>query len=234
MEIGPQLSTFGVLLIGLVLGLQHAVEADHLAAVSTIVSEKKSLFAASVVGGFWGVGHTISLFLVGLAVIILKLQIPEGFETTLEGCVGVMLVLLGSNALWKLFKAKEFHAHTHAHGEREHLHFHTHEDKVENSHHHRFGPRSIFIGMLHGLAGSAALMLLLIPTIPSPALALLYIVVFGIGSIIGMMAMSFLIGLPLHFTADRFNMINSGIRLFAGLFSVGLGLMIVWERVLSV
>jgi len=233
MEIGPQLSTFGVLLIGLVLGLQHAVEADHLAAVSTIVSEKKSLFAASVVGGFWGVGHTISLFLVGLAVIILKLQIPEGFETTLEGCVGVMLVLLGSNALWKLFKAKKFHAHTHAHGEREHLHFHTHEDKVENSH-HRFGPRSIFIGMLHGLAGSAALMLLLIPTIPSPALALLYIVVFGIGSIIGMMAMSFLIGLPLHFTADRFNMINSGIRLFAGLFSVGLGLMIVWERVLSV
>jgi sulfite exporter TauE/SafE len=85
--------------------------------------------------------------------------------------------------------------------------------------------------MLHGLAGSAALMLLLIPTIPSPALALVYILVFGFGSIVGMMAMSFFIGLPLHFTADRFNKINAGIRLLAGLFSVGLGLMIVLEHV---
>ena len=231
MELNPELSTITILIIGLILGLQHAVEADHLAAVSTIVSEKKSLFAASIVGGFWGVGHTISLFLVGLAVIVLKLQIPEGFETTLEACVGMMLVVLGANALWRLFRAKKFHAHTHTHGEREHLHFHAHKGEVEDSH-HPFGPRSIFIGMLHGLAGSAALMLLLIPTIPSPTTALLYILVFGLGSIIGMMAMSFLIGLPLHFTADRFNMINTGIRVLAGLFSLGLGLMIVWEHVL--
>src|SRR4030095_3847115 len=131
MELNSEITTISILLIGLLLGLQHAVEADHLAAVSTIVSEKKSLLSASIVGGFWGIGHTISLFLVGLAVIVLKLQIPEGFERTLEACVGVMLVMLGANALWKLFTAKKFHAHAHTHGEREHLHFHTHEDEKE-------------------------------------------------------------------------------------------------------
>jgi high-affinity nickel permease len=228
MEINSQLTVVSVLMIGLLLGLQHAIEADHLAAVSTIVSEKKSLLSASIVGGFWGIGHTISLFLVGLAVIVLKLQIPEGFERTLEACVGVMLVMLGANALWKLFTAKKFHAHAHTHGEREHLHFHTHEDEKEEQH-HRFGPRSIFIGMLHGLAGSAALMLLLIPTIPSPALALIYILVFGFGSILGMMAMSFLIGLPMHFTVNRFAALNRTIRLSAGIISVGLGALILYE-----
>ena len=95
MEISSELSTFSILLIGFVLGLRHATEADHLAAVSTIVSEKKSLFTASIVGGLWGVGHTISLFLVGLLVIFLKLQISESVETKLEAVVGVMLVLLG-------------------------------------------------------------------------------------------------------------------------------------------
>ena len=229
MELSPEISTFGVLLIGLLLGLQHAVEADHLAAVSTIVSEKKSLLSASIVGGFWGLGHTISLFAVGVLVILLKIQIPEGFETTLEACVGVMLVFLGVHAIWKLFGAKRFHAHTHSHGEREHIHFHTHESENAGSH-HRFGPRSIFVGMLHGLAGSAALMLLLIPTIPSPTVALAYILIFGVGSIVGMMAMSFLIGLPLHFTANRFNLINTIIRLSAGVFSISLGAFIVYEH----
>jgi len=230
MEITRDLSTFGVLLIGLLLGLRHAIEADHLAAVSTIVSEKKSLLSASIVGGLWGLGHTISLFVVGIAVIFLKLQIPESFETTLETCVGVMLIFLGINALRKLFSSKDLHAHIHTHGEREHIHFHTHENENAPSH-HRFGPRSIFIGMLHGLAGSAALMLLLIPTIPSPTLALVYILIFGFGSVIGMMAMSFLIGLPIHFTTSRFGMINTGIRLAAGVFSLGLGIVMVAERV---
>ncbi|MGH9820190.1 MAG: urease accessory protein UreH, partial [Pyrinomonadaceae bacterium] len=87
MQLTPELSTFSVLVIGFVLGLQHATEADHLAAVSTIVSEKKNLFTASIVGGLWGVGHTISLFAVGIIVIFLKLQISEGVEAKLEACV---------------------------------------------------------------------------------------------------------------------------------------------------
>lgn len=232
MELTPNLSILSVLSVGFALGLQHAIEADHLAAVSTIVSEKKSLLTASLVGGLWGLGHTISLFMVGAIVIFLKVQISESVEAKLEAIVGGMLILLGLNALRKLFLAKEIHVHAHDHGEREHLHLHSHGDKAEASH-HRFSPRSVVIGMVHGLAGSAALMLLILPTIPSPAVALLYILIFGVGSIGGMMAMSLLIGLPFHFTANRFDFLNKGIRLCAGLFSFGLGIYIVYEKLLT-
>ncbi len=217
MEIAPDISTFSVLAIGFALGLQHATEADHLAAVSTIVSEKKSLLTASIVGGFWGLGHTISLFIVGAFVILLKVQISETVEARLEAVVGGMLILLGLNAIRKLFTASKTHVHKHEHGTREHIHIHAHGGEPETSH-HRFSPRSILIGMVHGLAGSAALMLLILPTITSSAVALLYILIFGIGSIGGMMAMSFLIGLPFHFTADRFDILNKGIRFCAGCF----------------
>jgi sulfite exporter TauE/SafE len=233
MELTPELTTFSVLIIGFVLGLQHAVEADHLAAVSTIVSEKKNLWTASLVGGMWGIGHTISLFAVGALVIFLKLQISESVETKLEALVGGMLVVLGINALRKLFSAEKIHVHTHEHGAREHVHIHSHAAEQAEASHHRFSPRSILIGMVHGLAGSAALMLLVVPTIPSPALAMLYILIFGIGSIGGMMAMSFLVGLPFHFTANRFAYLNKGIRLVAGVFSLGLGILIVYEKLFT-
>jgi len=228
-EIDPQLSTSSVLLIGFLLGLQHAVEADHLAAVSTIVSEKKSLFSASIVGGLWGLGHTISLFAVGVVVIFLKLQISEIAETRLEAVVGVMLIILGLNALRKLFSSEKIHVHTHEHGTREHIHIHTHGDEPQPFH-HRFSVRSVLIGMVHGLVGSAALMLLVVPTIASPYLALAYILIFGIGSIGGMMAMSFLIGLPMYFTAKRFGIVNRGIRFCAGVFSLVLGGVMIYER----
>lgn len=230
MEITPELSTISVLVIGFALGLQHATEADHLAAVSTIVSEKKSLLTAAIVGGFWGVGHTVSLFVVGAIVIFLKVQISETVEARLEAIVGGMLVLLGINALRKLFSAQKVHVHRHEHGAREHVHIHTHEKEESDAVHHRFSPRSVLIGMVHGLAGSAALMLLILPTIPSPAVALLYILIFGIGSIGGMMAMSFLIGLPFHLTAGRFSVLNGAIRLLAGIFSLTLGAYIVYEK----
>jgi sulfite exporter TauE/SafE len=232
-ELAPELTTFSVLLIGFVLGLQHAVEADHLAAVSTIVSEKKNLWTASLVGGMWGIGHTISLFSVGALVIFLKLQISEAVETKLEALVGGMLVLLGLNALRKLLNAEKVHVHTHEHGAREHVHIHSHAREQAEASHHRFSARSIAIGMVHGLAGSAALMLLVVPTIASPSLALLYILIFGIGSIGGMMAMSFFVGLPLHFTANRFELANKGIRLAAGVFSLGLGTLIVYQTLLA-
>lgn len=233
MELSPELSTIGVLMIGFLLGLQHAIEADHLAAVSTIVSEKKSLFAASLIGGMWGVGHTISLFAVGAFVIFLKLQISETVETRLEVIVGGMLVLLGVNALRKLFSAEKIHVHTHEHGTREHVHIHSHAPEQSEASHHRFSPRSIAIGMVHGLAGSAALMLLVVPTIASPAIGLLYVLIFGIGSIGGMMAMSFLIGLPMHFTTNRFEFLNRAIRLAAGVFSLGLGTWMVYEKLIA-
>src|SRR5947209_1227437 len=234
MELARELSTFSVLLIGFVLGLRHATEADHLAAVSTIVSEKKNVLTASIVGGLWGVGHTISLFTVGLLVIFLKIEVPESAENTLEGVVGIMLVLLGLNALRKLLTSEKIHAHTHDHDGHVHTHLHVHTDEAREKGHHRFSPRSVLIGMVHGLAGSAALMLLVVPTIHSSAVALLYILIFGVGSIGGMMIMSLLIGLPFHFTADRFDLLNRAIRLCAGIFSLGLGGSIIYERFFSV
>jgi sulfite exporter TauE/SafE len=192
-----------------------------------------SVLLIGFVLGMWGVGHTISLFAVGALVIFLKLQISDFVEMKLEALVGGMLVLLGLNALRKLFTAEKIHVHAHEHGEREHVHIHSHAPEQAETSHHRFSPRSIAIGMVHGLAGSAALMLLVVPTIASPAVALLYILIFGIGSIGGMMAMSFLIGLPMHFTAGRFTLLNKGIRLAAGVFSLGLGALIVYEKLVA-
>lgn len=227
-------STAAVLSLGFFLGLKHAVEADHLAAVSTIVAERKSLFSSTIVGGMWGLGHTISLFVAGIFVLLLDFQISEKSERTLEMLVGVMLVLLGLNVLRKVIKGGTLHFHTHEHGEHAHVHPHVHEkgleDELHTHHGFSFNPRAVLIGMVHGLAGSAALMLLIIPTIESTLAGLLYIVIFGIGSIGGMMIMSFLVGLPFHLTASRLNRFNYVLQCVAGLISVGLGLFIIYEK----
>ncbi len=225
-------STLAILSFGFVLGLKHAVEADHLAAVSTIVAERKSLFSSTIIGGFWGVGHTLSLLIVGALVIFLKLQISETVEAKLEAIVGGMLILLGLNALRKLWQKEKIHVHEHEHGGRAHLHIHAHEDeKMEETHHFmKFSPRAIAIGMVHGLAGSAGLMLLIVPTISAPATAIVYILIFGVGSIGGMMLMSLLIGLPIHLTTGKFEALNKSILGIAGMFSLVLGGFIVYEK----
>jgi|SRR5215213_2130652 len=226
-------STLAILGFGFLLGLKHATEADHLAAVSAIVSERRSLFGSAIIGGVWGLGHTISLFLAGIFVLLLKFQISERTEKMLEFGVGVMLVLLVLNVLRKLLKGGHLHFHAHEHGKRVHVHPHIHEREKDEPHTHHgfsFSPRALIIGMIHGLAGSAALMLLIIPTIESQTLGLLYIIVFGVGSIGGMMLMSFLVGLPFTLTASRFNRFNHILQSIAGLVSVALGLFIVYEK----
>ena len=231
-EITREMSLLTILGFGFALGLKHAVEADHLAAISTIVAERKSVLGSALIGGFWGLGHTISLLAIGALVIFLKLRIAESVEAKLEAVVGVMLVVLGVNAIRKLWSKETIHIHAHEHGGHEHIHVHAHESEKESEGHHlaRMTPRSVAIGMIHGLAGSAALMLLVVPTIREPAAGLLYIAVFGLGSIGGMMIMSLLIGLPLHLTSGRFALLNKGMLLVAGLFSCGLGLFIVYEK----
>lgn len=226
--------TFGILGFGFLLGLKHATEADHLAAVSTIVSERKSLWSSAFVGGLWGLGHTISLFLAGIFVLILNFEINERTERILEFCVGIMLLLLGLNVLRKILQGGHLHFHTHEHGSREHVHPHLHEhgktDEADTHHGFKFNPRSVIIGMIHGLAGSAGMMLLYLPTIETTSLKLIYIVIFGIGSIGGMMLMSFIVGLPFHFTAKNFNRLNYVLQAVAGFISVGLGLYIIYEK----
>jgi sulfite exporter TauE/SafE len=227
-------STFGILGLGFFIGLKHATDSDHLAAVSTIVTEQKSLWSSAFIGGVWGLGHTISLFVAGILVLLLDFQISARTEQMLEFGVGVMLILLGLNVLRKIISGGQLHFHTHEHGTHAHAHPHLHEHSEQdapNTHHgFKFSPRALLIGMVHGLAGSAALMLPIIPTIDSKAVGLLYIVIFGIGSIGGMMLMSLLVGLPFIFTALRFNRFNFILQSVAGLVSVGLGLRIVYEK----
>lgn len=227
------LTTASVLAFGFVLGLKHAVEVDHLAAVSTIVSERKSMLASMLVGGLWGVGHTVSLALAGVAVILLHVEISGKTALSLEFLVGLMLVALGVNALRKLRRGGHLHMHTHRHGGRSHVHPHLHDGKPEtdlHTHHgFRTGKRPLFVGMIHGLAGSAALMLMVLSTISHPLVGLVYIVIFGIGSIGGMMLMSALVCLPLYLTATRFNRANLAMRYLAGLFSLSFGLFMIYE-----
>ncbi len=229
------LSTATILFFGFLLGLKHAIEADHIAAVSTIVSERKSLWSSAIIGGIWGVGHTISLLIVGVLVLLLNYRVSERVEGILEFCVGIMLIFLGLNVLQKMLRGGEFHFHSHEHGENLHTHPHIHDqvsasDEPKTHHGLSLAPRPLIIGMVHGLAGSAGLMLLVLPTIESASLGLLYIVVFGIGSIGGMMLMSMIVSLPMYLTASHFNRINFWLRAFAGLFSVALGLWIAYEK----
>lgn len=224
-----------VLSFGFLLGLKHATEADHLAAVSTMVARRKSMWSAALTGGLWGLGHTISLFAAGILVLVLDFQISERTERWLETCVGIMLALLGLNVIRKLAAGGYLHFHQHDHGDHVHVHPHLHTGPGSADTHHgaRFNPRSLLVGMVHGMAGSAALMLLVIPTIGSRAVGLVYVLIFGIGSIGGMMLMSFLVGLPFHFTALRFNRFNYVLQAGAGLVSVVLGLSIIYEKAFS-
>jgi len=227
------ISAASVLAFGFVLGVRHAVEADHVAAVAAIVSERKSVLSSVLVGGLWGVGHTLSLLAAGAAVVLLGVRPSERTALALEFCVGLMLVALGANALRKLARGGRVHLHVHRHGGREHAHPHVHDHPPEagtHTHHGlRLDARSLAVGMVHGLAGSAALMLLVVSTIGTPALALLYVLVFGVGSIGGMMLMSALVGLPVHLTAARFNRANLLLRGAAAAFSLAFGLLILYE-----
>ena len=236
-------SAISLLALGFALGLKHATEADHLAAVSTIVSDRKSVWSASLVGGLWGIGHTISLLVAGVAVIALHFEISDRLARGLEFCVALMLVILGFDTLRKLARGGHLHMHLHRHGDHVHVHPHvheessvhrgtrTHEDLANRHTHHalRIGPRPLIVGMIHGLAGSGALMLLVLSTISSPWIGMSYILVFGIGSIGGMMLMSFVLSLPFHLTTTRFVRVESAMRGLAGLFSLGFGLFMVYE-----
>lgn len=227
------LSVFSVLGFGLVLGLKHAVEADHLAAVSTIASERRSILEASMVGGLWGIGHTAALLVAGAVVLLLRVRIPPRAELALEFCVALMLVALGAGALWKLLRGGRMHLHAHEHGGRWHVHPHVHDAAPEperHTHHGlRLGARPVLVGMVHGLAGSAALMLLVLSSISSPLLGFGYILVFGAGSIGGMMLMSTLVGLPVYLTSRRWTRANLALRGAAGVFSLAFGLSMVYQ-----
>ncbi len=222
-----------VLLLGFSLGLKHALDPDHMVAVSTIVSESKSIARSSLVGTFWGLGHTMSLLLAGIAVIAFRIRIPGRVALWMEFAVASMLVLLGAKALLKPLRGWNVHIHRHSHDGSSHIHLHLHRAGEEGAHHHRhligFGARPFFVGMVHGMAGSAALMILVLATIPSALAGLLYIAVFGLGSVGGMLIMSSLISLPFVLTRKRFRLLSEGLQVTVGLFSLSFGLFLAWH-----
>lgn len=221
--------------LGFVLGLKHVLDPDHLVAVSTIVSQHKSVRRSSLIGTFWGLGHTASLLSVGIVVVALKLSIPKQFAFWMELGVTVMLVLLGVKALRGALHGWTLHAHVHSHDGRRHVHIHLHRPEELHVHHHRhlfgFGVRPFLVGIVHGLAGSAALMILVLATIRSTVGGLIYIAVFGIGSVAGMLVLSSLISVPFALSGKRFAVLNEGLQLLAGLSSVGFGIFLFWQYV---
>lgn len=190
----------GILLLGLLTGLRHSIEADHVAAVSTMVaSGGKKLRSAPLLGTLWGLGHTATLFAAGLLVLLLAVNIPEKVSGSLEFGVGIMLLFLAVTTFTgfragRFFRGLGRHGHSHPHAHPEHGIIHTHEHGHEGEHHH--GHKSIIVGMIHGMAGSGALMLVVLSTIQSVPLGLAYIAIFGAGSIASMAGVSTLIGLP--------------------------------------
>jgi cytochrome c biogenesis protein CcdA len=221
------LATLG---LGLLLGLKHAFDSDHLIAVSTIVTRERSAWRSLWIGLFWGIGHTFTLLTVGLVVLGLKKQISPPVGLSLECLVGLVLIGLGLTTLYDCWR-KRVHAHSHVHAGAPHLHFHMHEDSPAHQHPHpvRLGFRPLLVGMVHGLAGSAALMLLVLATIPSPALGFIYIVIFGCGSIVSMGLVSLFMGLFFSLATDRLHDLEHGVRLAIGTLSTAFGVWMVVE-----
>jgi ABC-type nickel/cobalt efflux system permease component RcnA len=220
--------------LGFVLGLRHALDLDHVVAVSAIMSENHGLARSSLIGAFWGVGHTASLLLIALLVIGMRWTISDRVALALEFGVALMLIGLGLNVLRRSLRLA-IHSHGHGHGHAEagddHRHMHVHVAGSGHDHGHLFqhARRPLLVGLVHGLAGSAALMLLVLGTISSPWLGLAYVAIFGLGSIGGMLIMSSVIGLPFLWTQQRFARVHRSIRLGAGALSVAFGLFLAWQ-----
>ena len=241
--------------IGFLLGMRHATDPDHVIAVSTIVSRQGSIRHAGLIGALWGLGHTITILFVGAAIILFNLAIPTRIGLAMELAVGVMLILLGVLNLTGVTQrvtnrftpgasdGEVIHFHTHQHGEHSHSHVHGHRPEV---HMHLEPPKSdsprsiwtigrfqlfrpLVVGIVHGLAGSAAVALLVLATIHDARWAIAYLLVFGVGTIAGMMVITAIIGAPFAYTGKRFGSFNRFLGVASGLISVGFGLFITFQ-----
>ncbi len=231
-----------ILGLGLLLGLKHATEVDHVVAVSTLVSEHRKLRRAVMVGILWGVGHTATILVVGVGVLALRLTIPAALAGWLEFVVGLMLIGLGLSAVqMALRRRSDVHRHEHMHDGTTHIHLHFHNQDNQHrepvkAHSHevpKLGIKPLFVGAVHGLAGSATLVLLVLTPINSAILGLLYLAIFGVGTIVGMLVMSGLIGLPFALTNSRLTRVHAALHASAGAFSILFGIWYAYEAGVS-
>lgn len=246
-----------IVLVAFFLGMRHATDPDHVLAVSTIVSRQRTLGRAVLVGVLWGIGHSVTILVVGVAIIAFGLVIPPRVGLTMEFSVALMLILLGvlnlTGVLGRIAETARpapagdgrLHAHSHSHGDYVHSHAHGHaplphghsEDETPQGRLDRiFGRlgvyqalRPLVVGLIHGLAGSAAVALLVLTTIKNPVWAAAYLVVFGIGTTAGMLLMTAAMAAPLVYTAGRFARLNRHLATASGLLSLGFGLFMAYQ-----
>lgn len=219
----------GILGLGFMLGMQHALEADHVAAVSSIAARRTEVRDIVKHGLTWGLGHTLTLFVFAGAAIVLGHAIPESLARPLEAAVGIMLVGLGAHVLWRLWRDRvHFHRHTHGDGT-SHIHAHSHLNRSiphardPHAHVHGFRWRSLLVGLMHGMAGSAALLVLAVSQAVSAIDGLLYVLLFGIGSMVGMGALSTVIAVPLAVSARWLTWANRGLQAAVGVITIAIG-----------
>jgi hypothetical protein len=229
----------GILGLGFLLGMQHALEADHIAAVSSIAARRSHVGDIVKHGLTWGLGHTLTLFVFAGAALLLGHTIPESLSRPLETAVGIMLVGLGAHVLWRLWRDRvHFHAHGHGDGT-VHIHAHSHAGKTAahardaHAHEHGFRWRTLLVGLMHGMAGSAALLMLTVSQASSPAVGLGYVALFGIGSMIGMGVLSTFIAVPLAVSARWLTWTNRGLQGAVGLVTVAIGVTTIVETVFA-
>jgi ABC-type nickel/cobalt efflux system permease component RcnA len=225
-----------VLLLGLLMGMRHALEADHLAADASLATRSRGVRGTVFQGAVWGLGHTLTLALVGGLCLWLDAAVPERLARILETAVGLMLLGLGAEVLWRM-RRRRVHVHVHRHDDGiVHLHAHSHRpaEAHDRAHHHHphprtFPGRALAVGMVHGLAGSAALVLLTLPGLGPTWLSLAYVALFGVGSILGMAALSAVISLPLRRAARLLTGAHNGLEALVGLTTLGVGLWVLYR-----
>ncbi len=234
---------FALLGLGFVFGLKHATEVDHVVAVSAIVSEQRNVLRSALVGGLWGLGHTASLVIVGVLVLVFRVAIPLPVANWLEFGVALMIIGLGGLAMTRaLHRRSDVHLHKHSHDGQSHVHVHFHEATTRHgqgqssTHTHAvstIGFKPVLVGTMHGLAGSGALTLLVLTQIKSAWLGLLYLAIFGVGSIVGMLLMSGLIGLPFALTSRNLSGLHHRLQTAAAGLSIAFGLWYAYETGLA-
>ena len=242
-------SILATLLVGFVLGLKHSTEADHVAAVSTLVTDTHGARRGALVGAFWGFGHLLTLFIVGGTLIVLGVRMSARIQWSLEFLVALILIGLGIRTLARASRGR-YHFHEHKHGGHIHAHVHFHAlEKAAAEHgaqapiaeHHGVpqagaqaksrGLGPMLLGMAHGLAGTAGLMLLILATIPTRLFGIIYLLIFGTGALVGMAGFGALLGAPLGRAAERLGWLRF-VRFAAGAASCGLGCFLAYEALL--
>jgi len=231
------LGLLSILTVGFFLGMRHATDPDHVIAVSTIVSRHRSMQQAALIGAIWGVGHTITIFAVGSGIILFGWVIPARLGLSMELTVGLMLILLGALNLTGMLDwlTRNFaHARSHHHGSETRPHAPA--DNSLRKLDRKFGRlgiyhiiRPLIVGLVHGLAGSAAVALLVLATIGNAKWAVVYLLVFGAGTIAGMMLITGAIGAPLAYRRGEIPWLGRGLRTVSGVISVAFGFFLVYQ-----